>query len=331
MILIMVFAVFISSIAVSLFIYGQATGQQLIPELNSESDVRRYLKSIGENTSIPFVSDLLSSIDADSASAKEYQEILDQYDPLYYPYFGMLNEDQKIVYAKLIEAVYEKEDVFNPAVYALNYEEAEEVWEAVFYDHPELFWLEESVSFRYYDNGRVTAIELHYNDLANDLEKNRVLFDNACASLLQEAKELGSDYEKELFLHNALIALCDYDLESDFSQSAFSVLVNRRSVCAGYAKSFQLLMRECGIPCYYASGWSGENHAWNIVRLDGEYYNVDLTWDDGIQTLAFFNRTDADLVKTHERRGKSIDLPDCEGKAHHNTEPIPPLNLQLTN
>ena len=110
MILIMVFAVFISSIAVSLFIYGQATGQQLIPELNSESDVRRYLKSIGENTSIPFVSDLLSSIDADSASAKEYQEILDQYDPLYYPYFGMLNEDQKLVYAKLIEAVYEKED-----------------------------------------------------------------------------------------------------------------------------------------------------------------------------------------------------------------------------
>ena len=329
MILIMVLVVFFSAVAVSVFIYGQATGQQLIPELNSESDVRRYLKSIGENTSIPFVSDLLSSMGDDPESAAEYQQILEQYDPLFYPYFGMLNEDQKIVYSRLIDAVYAKEDVVNPTAFGLTYEEAEETWEAVFYDHPELFWLEESVSFRYYDSGAVTAIELHYNDLANDLEHNRALFDNACAAILQEANDLGSDYEKELYLHNALIGLCDYDLESDHSQSAYSVLVNKRSVCAGYAKAFQLLRTECGIPCYDVAGWSGENHAWNIVLLDGEYYNVDLTWDDGINTLAFFNRTDADLIKTHERRGKSIDLPACEGQAHHNTEPIPPLNHNL--
>ncbi len=317
--------------AVSVFIYGQATGQQLVPEFDSEADLKRYLKSLGEHTSIPVVSDFLSSMEADTADFEEYDRLLAEYDPLFYPYFGMLNEDQKIVYGRIIEAVKEKQEVCNPTAFALSYEEAEEVWEAVFYDHPELFWLDESVSFRYYENGAVTAIELHYNDLADQLDQNRALFDNACASILQEANALGSDYEKELFLHNALIGLCEYDLDSDFSQSAFSVLVNRRSVCAGYAKSFQLLMKECGIPCYYAAGWSGENHAWNIVLLDGEYYNVDLTWDDGIQTLAFFNRTDADLLHTHERRGKSIDLPACEGTAHHNTEPIPPIRLDITN
>ena len=67
-------------------------------------------------------------------------------------------------------------------------------------------------------------------------------------------------------------------------------IVNKKTVCAGYAKAFQLLLTKLNIPCYYIVGFAKEAHAWNIVKLDG-YYNVDLTWDDAKEQYKYFNKT----------------------------------------
>ena len=50
-----------------------------------------------------------------------------------------------------------------------------------------------------------------------------------------------------------------------------------RSNCNGYALAFYLIIDECGILCDYVAGY---NHAWNIVKLNGLWYNIDVTWDD---------------------------------------------------
>ena len=97
-------------------------------------------------------------------------------------------------------------------------------------------------------------------------------------------------------------------------QSAYSALVNGQSVCAGYARAFQYIMQQLGIPTYYCTGYSGENHAWNIVKLYNDYYNVDTTWDDTEPgTYNYFNKTDAEFNTTHIRRNLSINLPACTG------------------
>lgn len=96
------------------------------------------------------------------------------------------------------------------------------------------------------------------------------------------------------------------------NQSAYSALVQGRSVCAGYARAYQYLMQQLGIPCYYCTGYAGENHAWNIVRLDGVYYNVDVTWDDTEPaTYDYFNKSDRQYASTHMRTGLSVYLPAC--------------------
>ncbi|MBR3202576.1 MAG: hypothetical protein IKF60_03215 [Solobacterium sp.] len=326
-ILFLVLTVFFSTLAVGLFVYGEVSGQQLIPEFHTVQDAKRWLKSVGESTNIPLLSSYLSSIKTSDTPSADVTEQLQTYDSEFYPYFQMLNADQKIVYAQLVEAVEGCQDSLTMSVYGLDYEAAEDVWEAVFYDHPELFWLEESASFHYYPNGGVTSIDLHYNELADNLEYHKSLFDEAVNGLLGQAQQYSSSYDKEIYLHNALVELCEYDLHASCSQSAYSALVNHSSVCAGYAKAYQLLMMRCGIPCYYASGWSGENHAWNITQIDDEFYNVDVTWDDGTHTFIFFNRTDADLAGTHQRMDLSLQLPACQGELHHNTEPIPPIDI----
>ena len=71
------------------------------------------------------------------------------------------------------------------------------------------------------------------------------------------------------------------------------------------------IMQRLNIPTYYVLGFAKEEHAWNIVKLNGGYYNVDLTWDDTGGVYKHFNLTDRDIAVTHERRGISKNLPKC--------------------
>ena len=83
-------------------------------------------------------------------------------------------------------------------------------------------------------------------------------------------------------------------------------------------------MTQLGIPCYMCEGYAGEAHGWNIICLDGEYYNVDLTWDDadpGEIRYNYFNKTDADYGFTHIRRGLSTYLPSCNGEKYRDHDP----------
>lgn len=76
-----------------------------------------------------------------------------------------------------------------------------------------------------------------------------------------------------------------------------------------------------GVPCYYCTGYAGENHAWNIIRLDGEFYNVDATWDDTTpNTYDYFNKTDNEFAPNHRREELSVYLPSCGGTKYSNLE-----------
>ena len=106
------------------------------------------------------------------------------------------------------------------------------------------------------------------------------------------------------------------------NQSAYGALVNGQTVCAGYARAFQYLLQQLGIPCYYCTGYAGENHAWNIVALEDGYYNVDATWDDTEGgKYDYFNKTDQDYADTHVRQELAVYLPPCNGQLYRNQEP----------
>lgn len=85
-----------------------------------------------------------------------------------------------------------------------------------------------------------------------------------------------SDYEKALALHDWLIMNADYDYTYS-NYTASGVLLEGKGVCQSYALAYQLLLNEVGIPNCLEHG---KNHVWNMIELDGEWYHVDVTWDD---------------------------------------------------
>lgn len=122
-----------------------------------------------------------------------------------------------------------------------------------------------------------------------------------------------SDYQKELALHDWLVANAQYDLANYNANtvpppeySPYGVLVLHTGVCESYATAFKLLAIKAGLESRIVTGkGDGADHAWNQLKVDGVWYNLDVTWDDPVGSEArvdhtYFNVDDNVLAARHE-------------------------------
>lgn len=102
-----------------------------------------------------------------------------------------------------------------------------------------------------------------------------------------------NDYERVCIIHDYILTTASYDNEHDADYklrfTAYAAALNEnRAVCEGYALLFYRMCLLAGIDCRVVLGKSfNANHTWNIVKLDGKWYNVDCTWDDSIGKIFF--------------------------------------------
>lgn len=94
-----------------------------------------------------------------------------------------------------------------------------------------------------------------------------------------------SEYEIALFMHDYLISNAEYDLTYTYFFPD-GVLLHGTGVCQSYATAYQILMEEMGVECVFVIGYAGEDHSWNMVNIDGEWYHVDCTWDDPVGAIS---------------------------------------------
>lgn len=141
-------------------------------------------------------------------------------------------------------------------------------------------------------------------------------------------KEMSTE-QKVKAIHDYIVLNCEYDYSNYLqgtiprdSYSAKGALVKHKSVCQGYAEAFKLLMDMLNIPCKVVSGTANngsgngyQGHAWNVVKIDGKWYNIDVTWDDPIGNekdsvnYGYFLINDSKLSKDHKWR--SSKYPKC--------------------
>lgn len=101
-----------------------------------------------------------------------------------------------------------------------------------------------------------------------------------------------SEYEKVKAIHDYIVSTTTYDSKNlenntipDIDYTAKGVLENNIGVCRGYAEAFKLLMNNLDIDCEIQTGYADSiSHAWNIVKIDNEWYQIDCTYDDPVRT-----------------------------------------------
>ena len=158
----------------------------------------------------------------------------------------------------------------------------------------------------------------------------------SCRDLLGEIiTEEMSDYEKELAVHDWMIAWAEYDQAAlsslpgaqptPDSDNPYGFFTGRAAICTGYTSTFQLLMDLLDIECVTVEGtaYNGtEDHAWNMVRLDGDWYCVDVTWDDPVSSTPvspaaahmYFNVT-SDFMRQFGHQWDEEGVPAAEAGA----------------
>lgn len=175
--------------------------------------------------------------------------------------------------------------------------------EAYIYDNPEVFYL--NPSKMYLNIETITEFaSVSYNVFINSGNEANYLADGFtneeevrdAINKVEEVKNYifsqrrENDYENIKMLHDYLVDNIEYDttISRNNIYDVYGALVNRVSVCEGYARSFKYILDEMGIPCVLVIGTGTnsqgetERHAWNYVELEGNWYAVDCTWDDPI-------------------------------------------------
>lgn len=236
-----------------------------------------------------------------------------------YIYSSILNDKQQMVYNQVYKNIINyNEGVFKLAS-PLSHDNLFITMNAVYNDHPELFWVSTSYKYGYNSAGNVVQLKLNYCIPKSKLSAAVLAFNNSVNRVIEQASTFPTDLERERAIHDIICDYATYSSNSTSHQSAYSALVEGNSVCAGYSRAFQLACRKLGITCYYVTGIAnGEEHAWNIVRIGGNYYNVDITGDDTInETLnthsyTYFNVSDGQIAHNHVRSELSALLPPCD-------------------
>lgn len=130
--------------------------------------------------------------------------------------------------------------------------------------------------------------------------------DRKVKKIIKAWKKL-SDREKIKRVHDYLIQNLTFDSRKNSFHTAYDGLFKGKTVCIGYASLAYKMLTELKVPCkivcgYVTDGKQWYAHAWNIVRTDGKWYCMDVTWDDldnGRISYRYFLKGSKSFSKKH--------------------------------
>ena len=277
--------------------------------------------------------EIFPKIVAEKASFCAYDTLTDSQKGIY----NILDENINVLNKEHISVI----DYYNSETFDSDVKVA---FEAVMNDRPEYFWiprtnyifgvvsignkiLEAYVSFAD-ENSPEKGL---YGVTASEKEEMQTALEEKITAIVNAAKDLSTDFEKELYVHDYLCQHASYDhyaekagisVVGSLPWTVYGALINGNCVCEGYSRAMQLICNRLGINCGLATGkgftskdeqgndiW--EYHMWNIIELNGEIYYLDVTWDDGLEATlleyglqtknihAYFNLTKAKIQLDH--------------------------------
>ncbi len=167
-------------------------------------------------------------------------------------------------------------------------------------NNPDIFWfayqynydkVKRKITFRYvFSKERVSQIQ---KSIAEVIEKD---------FHIDYVKKL-SQIDQVQYIYRWLVSYCNYNVNSAYNQSIYSVFVRRNSVCTGYAKATQYLLGLLKIESKLVFGCLNNTpkesrHCWNIIRIGDIYYHLDTCFADAVLDDLAINSGVSDLCKT---------------------------------
>ena len=211
---------------------------------------------------------------------------------------------------------------FNVDDYSISLEAARAAWKVFYVSSPVYYWLDATILTSKSTSGE----ELIFLSVADDYVKaaDRKTADAAIAEMTNECNSLiedgMTDLEKAMTITAYIVGNMEYAYddqgqpENDMWAHCMAGFAEEGyGVCEAYAKSFMYLCLLNDVECVMGSGYAGEPHAWNYVKLGGEWYGADLTWTDNSGDEAvydYFGLSESKIFSDHTPHSSVVSSGD---------------------
>jgi len=251
-----------------------------------------------------------------------------------------LSGDERKFYDLLLQGLLERQEKIDVSSANIHKQHMKRLWYSVLNDHQELHWVDYyTYPYEYNCSTQIiTNVQPQYCVDAQEQKRRQEEVERVLPEYLEGVTDEMGDYEAALQIYFNIARRVDYDsLALDRQKSGrrrirssgpddlrniYGTLVQRKTVCHGYAAAYQYLLQRVGIQAMFAVGTvRGEGrHGWNVIKLEGDYYHTDVTWGDGSNTnkeihveepnFSYFALSDQDIKMTRNI-DRSPRLPAC--------------------
>ena len=161
------------------------------------------------------------------------------------------------------------------------------------FDYLKLNWTSAQLKVESDRSGTVYNFSFRY--LTTD--KEEAYIDQKTGDILASLQlEAASDYEKVEAVNDYLVNAITYD-STLANKSAYDALYSGSTICRGYGLLTYKMLSELSVPVRIITGTAnGKPHAWNMVKLGDEWYNLDVTWNDSTGSDRFFLKNSEDFI-----------------------------------
>lgn len=223
-------------------------------------------------------------------------------------YYNHMNKRQQSAYAAMKTGLLSLDTTFT--VPFLEGRELSDIFFQLRLDFPGIFYVS-GFQYRHYQGSSNIEMIPEYLFDKNKIKEHQKAMKARITKLIRPAEKM-TEWDKEQYIHDFICTNVRYDkLKKPYSHEIIGPLGQGVGVCEGIAKSVKALCDELGIWCVIAVSDANPDkkikyrHAWNIVRLGGKYYHLDVTFDnslgqEGTVRYDYFNLEDKQFFRDHE-------------------------------
>lgn len=255
---------------------------------------------------------LSNAIFNNSYSTKEMAEMTEEYEPEKRYIYPTLTPHEKEIYGSLLYCIMKREDEIKLDA---SVEMIGQIYSFIRRDYGEIFWVN---GYEYEETNNRIIFKPSYVFTDAEIADYQNVIETSAEEIMKHVDDKESDYEKVKAVYEYLAENIDYNEDVRNDQSILSVFLDRNAVCWGYASAAQYLLYLKGVQSEIVTGTTanGLSHAWNIVKIDGEWYHFDVTFAEGYTKTGEINykymtMTD-DMAYSERDADGTYVVPDCD-------------------
>ena len=217
--------------------------------------------------------------------------------------YNSLSDKEKPVFNRIYSGVTDYK--YKVRVGNLRENEFEDIIMKFYSCGSEFFYMSDEIQYSINSDGYVAECYFTYDYYENATESMREQLDEKIDEILSGITDDMTDADKLKYIHDYIVNNTTYDANAMDCDNVYGALIKHKTHCQGYSKSVCCLCDRLGIESTLVTGTAGGGHMWNMVKVDGKWYNLDVTWDDpdyGLKSRSnYFLISDSTISQTHKK------------------------------